>query len=91
MQKKQLAKSDIENHIKDCAGTLQGKVLLFWLMTECGYDRNLMNSDPNITQALASKRGVYAKLRNLIESEDLIDVEHKLEYKQEVKKGKKNG
>jgi len=53
-------------------------------MLECGYDRNLLDTNnPNNTQVLAAKRGVYAKLRALADPEDLIDIEFRFQIKEE--------
>lgn len=91
MHPKQLTKNKIEQMIKECASTPQGQVLLFWLMHECGFDCNNMNPEnPNVTQWLAAKRGVYAKLRKMLNTEDVIQVEHGYVLKPVERKATKN-
>lgn len=82
-----LKPKQIEEAIKRVSNTDDGRVMLFYLMTECGYNKNLVNiNDPTISHFHAVKRGVYASMRNFIDNINLKKIEFDFEI--EVENGR---
>ncbi len=73
-------KAQAAESIKRCAETEDGKILLAVLQKECGFMSNVMSmDDPNKTQVFAAQRSIWAKLRNYINPESLIDIEYRIQ------------
>lgn len=88
---RKISQSEAAEAINRCATTDDGQILLAVLQIDCGFMANLMSlDDPNVTQVLASKRGVYAGLRKYINPEFLIEIEYRIQIvKDKIKKAEK--
>lgn len=81
---------EAQTALKRLSKTKDGKIVLAMLCRDCGFPNNYMDtSSMEATFALASKRGVYAKFRNFVAPEDLMTIEHGIEFVETAKKGKK--
>lgn len=77
----------MEASLKRASKTKDGKILLALLHAECGFAQNLMDTaSMKTTFALMSKRGVYANLRKYLDPEDIIEIEHYVEFIEDPKK-----
>jgi len=75
--RQQVSKTEASQAINRVASTEDGKILLAYLCAQCGFFNNLMDpSDPNKTQVLAAKRGVYGAVRQAINPQHLLQAEY---------------
>lgn len=84
MKQLKVTTADVRESINRVAQTDDGKIVLAFIQKECGFMNNLMSyEDPNVTQVLAAKRGVYAMIRKNINPDYLVDIEYKIVIEQE--------
>ena len=76
-----IPKFEIKECVNRVSQTEGGRVLLALLREQCGFFNNFVDTDnPVNTHVFASIRGVYASIRQYINTENLINIEYRTEF-----------
>lgn len=92
LTQQKINQQEVLEAINRVTGTEDGQILMAYLCHICGFFSNLMSmDDPNKTQALAAKRGVYGAMRQSVHPHNLLKIEYGIELvKTQPKKVKKD-
>lgn len=80
------SEKDVKEALARLSKTDDGRIVLMWLKSMCNWDMSLMSSDQAMTQHHASIRGVWGRVRQSIQVDDLKIIEHDYIIHHEVSK-----
>lgn len=85
------SEKDVKEALARVSKTEDGRIVLTWLKNMCNWDMSLMSTDQAMTQHHASIRGVWGRVRQSIQVDDLKTIEHDyiIHHETSKKAGKK--